>query len=157
MNFLKSFLNLLSLKDKYIFYFFVFGAILNVFLEVLSIGMVVPLIGLILNPDKLILNLVTFFPNLELFHFENQNLGSQYVYYFLVIFFVIFLIKNTFIFFYFYFQNKFVQKIETNLSQRILKKYLFQNYVFFLKNNPSNLITKLTADLLTFTRGFVGP
>ena len=119
--------------------------------------MVVPLIGLILNPDKLILNLVTFFPNLELFHFENQNLGSQYVYYFLVIFFVIFLIKNTFIFFYFYFQNKFVQKIETNLSQRILKKYLFQNYVFFLKNNPSNLITKLTADLLTFTRGFVGP
>ena len=131
MNFIKSFLNLLSLKDKYIFYFFVFGAILNVFLEVLSIGMVVPLIGLILNPDKLILNLVTFFPNLELFHFENQNLGSQYVYYFLVIFFVIFLIKNTFIFFYFYFQNKFVQKIETNLSQRILKKYLFQNYVFF--------------------------
>ena len=26
----------------------------------------------------------------------------------------------------------------------------------FLKNNPSNLI-KLTADLLTFTRGFVNP
>ena len=131
MNFIKSFLNLLSLKDKYIFYFFVFGAILNVFLEVLSIGMVVPLIGLILNPDKLILNLVTFFPNLELFHFENQNLGSQYVYYFWL-YFLLFLIKNTFIFFYFFtFKISLFQKIETNLSQRILKKYLFQNYVFF--------------------------
>ena len=157
MKFLINFLQLLSIKDKINFYFLIAASTINVFLELLSIGMVIPLIGILLNPDKVLSELNNYFPDLKIFNdFLNLELSS-YLLYFLVIFFSIFLLKNIFIFFYFYYQNKFVQKIEADLAKRLLEKFFSQNYTFFVNKNSSSLITKLTADLVTFTRGFVGP
>lgn len=157
MKFLINFLKLLSSKDKLYFYLLVFGSSVNVFLELLSVGMVIPLIGILLNPEKMITQLNNFFPENDLLKYSINIDLSSYIFYFLVVFFIIYLLKNIFIYFYFYFQNKFVQKIEADLSKRILEKYFLQDYSFFINNNSSQLITKLTADLLTFTRGFVGP
>ena len=157
MKFLINFLKLLTSKDKLYFYLLVFGSSVNVFLELLSIGMVIPLIGILLNPEKMFTQLNNFFPENDFLKYSVNIDLSSYIFYFLVIFFIIYLLKNSFIYFYFYFQNKFVQKIEADLSKRILEKYFLQDYSFFINNNSSQLITKLTADLLTFTRGFVGP
>ncbi len=157
MSFLSNFLKLLSFKDKLNFYLLVLASVVIVFLELLSVGMVIPLIGILLNPEKIVLQLQEYFPEFDLFrNFSNLDL-SYYLIHFLIIFFSIFLLKNILIFVYFYFQNKFVQNIEADLAKRLLEKYFSQKYSFFIKNNSSILISKLTADLLTFTRGYVGP
>ena len=157
MKFILKFLKLLSIKDRIYFYILVAAAIINVFLELLSIGMVIPLIGLILNPNIVIKKFADLLPNFEFLNTIASINYTSYIFYFLIIFFLIFLFKNIFIFIYFYLQNKFVQKIEQDLSRRILKKYLSQDYSFFVENNSSSLTSKLSADLLNFTRGFVGP
>ena len=66
MKFILKFLKLLSIKDRIYFYILVAAAILNVFLELLSIGMVIPLIGLILNPNIVIKKFSDLLPNFEL-------------------------------------------------------------------------------------------
>ena len=157
MKFILKFLKLLSIKDRIYFYILVAAAIINVFLELLSIGMVIPLIGLILNPNIVIKKFTDLLPNFEFLNTIASVNYTSYIFYFLIIFFLLFLFKNIFIFIYFYLQNKFVQKIEQDLSRRILKKYLLQDYSFFVENNSSSLTSKLSADLLNFTRGFVGP
>ena len=157
MKFIINFLKLLSSKDRLYFYFLIAAAIINVFLELLSIGMVIPLIGLILNPNIVVDKISNYFPNFEFLNIISDVNYTSYIFYFLVIFFLLFLFKNIFIFIYFYLQNKFVQKVEQDLSRRILKKYLLQEYSFFVENNSSSLTSKLSADLLNFTRGFVGP
>ena len=157
MGFIFNFIKLLSKKDKITFFLLISGSILNVFLEILSIGMVIPLIGIILNPEVAINKLSNFLPDLFFIEVLSNVDYSSYIFYFLATFFCLFLLKNLFIFIYFYLQNKFVQKIEQDLSRKILKKYLFQDYSFFVDNNSSTLTSKLSADLLNFTRGFVGP
>ena len=73
------------------------------------------------------------------------------------LFFVLYLVKNFYLLIFFYFQNSFVQKIETELGNKILKKFLFQDYNFFLREGSSKLIARLTSDLSSFARGFIGP
>ena len=68
MKFLINFLQLLSIKDKINFYFLIAASTINVFLELLSIGMVIPLIGILLNPDKVLSELNNYFPDLKIFN-----------------------------------------------------------------------------------------
>ena len=157
MKFLTNFLSLLTKKEKIYFFLLVLSSVANTFLELLSIGLVIPLIGMIIDPEALIFKLNEYFPSLNFYNYTTQLDLNNYIVYFLIIFLLIYLIKNLFIFIFFYYQNKFVQHIEENFSKKILKKYLFQNFSFFLENNSSDLTAKLSVDLITFARGFVGP
>ena len=157
MKFLTNFLSLLSKKEKIYFFLLVLSGVANTFLELLSIGLVIPLIGIILDPVALIFKLNEYFPSLNFNNYNTQLDLNNYIVHFLLIFLFIYLIKNLFIFIFFYYQNKFVQNIEENFSRRVLKKYLFQNFSFFSENNSSDLTAKLSVDLITFARGFVGP
>ena len=157
MKFILNFLKLLSRKDRLNFYLLTTASIINVFLELLSIGMVIPLIGLILNPEFAIEKISNIFPNFLFLEIFSKIDYYSYIIYFLIVFFSLFLLKNFFIFVHFYLQNKFVQKIEEDLSRKILNKYLLQDYSFFVENNSSTLTSKISVDLINFTRGFVGP
>ena len=157
MSFIKTFLSLISSKYKIYFYLLILGSILTVILELLSIGMVIPLIGLILDPEFLLNKLNNIFPNLEFLKDIEISNNKNYLIYFLSLFFVLYLVKNFYLLIFFYFQNSFVQKIETELGNKILKKFLFQDYNFFLREGSSKLIARLTSDLSSFARGFIGP
>ena len=157
MSFIKTFLSLISDKYKIYFYLLILGSIITVFLELLSIGMVIPLIGLILDPEFLLNKLSSIFPNLEILKDIEISNNKNYLFYFLSLFFLLYLIKNFYILIIFYSQNAFVQKIETELGNKILKKFLFQDYNFFLREGSSKLTARLTSDLSSFSRGFIGP
>ena len=157
MKFLTNFLNLLTKKEKFNFFILVLASVINTFIELLSIGLVIPLIGLILEPTALILKLKEYFPffNFEVFI---PYLGdNNYFIFFLILFVLIYLIKNLFLYIFFNYQNKFTQQIEANFSKRVLKKYLFQNYSFFFENDSSDLTSRISIDVVTFARSFVGP
>ena len=110
MGFIFNFIKLLSKKDKITFFLLISGSILNVFLEILSIGMVIPLIGIILNPEVAINKLSNFLPDLFFIEVLSNVDYSSYIFYFLATFFCLFLLKNLFIFIYFYLQNKLYKK-----------------------------------------------
>ena len=78
--------------------------------------------------------------NLRLDIFLNLNKG--YLISYLCIFIgIIFLIKNLMLALYVYFQNNVIKSIKLEISNRLIKKYLNQNYLFFLDKGTS-LITR---------------
>ncbi len=153
MSFL-IFYNLLNNSQKVNFWILIFLSIIIVFLELLSIGLVIPLISIILDPEKFIQK-ISFFTNNSYPNVENLLNSENFIFYFLIFFVLLFSIKNVLVFVIHYFQCKFVETIETSLSEKLIFKYLSQKFPFFSQNTSSSLISKLSVDFLNFTRGFI--
>lgn len=156
MSTIKDLLKFLSPKQKIFFYLLIFGALINVGLEIFSIGLVIPLIGFILNPEKMTEKLILYFPKVENFEIANYIDNTNFLNFFIILFVLIFLIKNIYVFSYFYFQTKFVMFLECSISQMILKKIVQQDYDYFIRNHSSALISKVTNDVTMFCRLLVG-
>ena len=156
MNIITEFLKFLSPKEKILYFLLIFGAIINVVLEVFSIGLVIPLIGFILNPDKMLDKFFQYFPKIENYQISDIINNSNFLNIFITIFVLIFIIKNIYILFYFFYQTKFIMHLEGALSKRILRKIVEQNYDFFIKNHTAALISKIDNDVTIFCRLLAG-
>ena len=148
------FYKLLNTKQKINFWTLTFLSIIIVFFELLSIGLVIPLISIILDPqiilDRLLKFDITIFNNIE-----HTLINKNFIFYFLIFFVLLYAFKNLLIFLINYYLCKFVETIETSFSHKIINNYLSQKYPFFSKNTSSSLITKLSVDFLNFTRGYI--
>ena len=117
---------------------------LNMFLELISIGLIFPLTGIILDPEfldsypiiKNFFYLVSPFKFLDVditFHIIS---GSILVFLFLIIF------KNVLIFFYNVYRENFIYKLQLDLRVKSLQRLIQLPYDKFLKENNADLITK---------------
>ncbi len=117
---------------------------LNMFLELISIGLIFPLTGIILDPSfldnyPLIKNFFYFispFKFLEVDYTFHVISGSILVFLFLIIF------KNIFIFFYNVYRENFIYKLQSDLRVKSLQRLIKLPYDKFLKENNADLITK---------------
>ena len=133
-------------------------SLITVFLEVLSIALIIPFISLILAPEKMIMKFEAFLNdwNLEIYFLDFLNFEST-KYYLIVVFFFVYLFKNIFIITTKYLEFKFVREIELEVSIKILNKYFHQKYEFFIKNNSSILISRLTHDMIALVSSYLRP
>lgn len=120
-------------------YFFIFLFLISIILEMLSIAIIIPLLqSLSGNSNSLIFK--------NIFDFINIIIGEKYniIYIILFIVFIIFTLKNFFLIFFSYIQNKYITTVRMYLTNKLYKIYLFQSYNFFLKNNSSILIRNIS-------------
>ena len=87
------FYKLLNTKQKINFWTLTFLSIIIVFFELLSIGLVIPLISIILDPqiilDRLLKFDITIFNNIE-----NTLINENFIFYFLIFFVLLYAFKN---------------------------------------------------------------
>ena len=116
---------------------------LAMFLEALSIGIMLPLLSILLkgNVDS---SVFSYF-----FTFGNPT-GKNLIYIGLSATFIIFLIKNLTLTFNLWQQTKFLQKTLVELTNKLFKYYLKSDYMFFLQTNSSHLYRNLTNIIRTF-------
>jgi|MDTC01.2.fsa_nt_gb ABC-type multidrug transport system fused ATPase/permease subunit len=126
---------LLNSSQKKQLNIFIFLFLLAVILEMLGISMVVPIINL-LSQDDLLLKNSQFFTQLNL----NDFTKNQIIIYSLLFLLFIYALKAAFITFLSYKENKYLEKIKVELSEKLFSKYLKKPYAFHLLNNSSNLI-----------------
>ena len=135
---------ILEKKQKYKSIFF-FGLVtISIILELLGIGMVFPVIGLILNP-----NFLSSLPILNtsiLKDIDHYNLISLS----LLALFIIFLIKNTFMLFFYWWQNSFTTSTSVSLSKKLYSKYLYENYIFHVNTHSATLIRNITSEVFFY-------
>jgi ABC-type multidrug transport system fused ATPase/permease subunit len=146
MHLINNINNYILLKEdkKYLLLIF-FGIILTTFLETISIASIIPIFNIIVL-EKFPFN---NFLNLENFKFDtNLKLLA------LLIFIIIFLIKNLFIIIFNYFFINYIFKLNVNISNRLFYSCLRQDYVFFLKGKSKNFLQTITNDV-TQTNGFL--
>ncbi len=131
---------------------------ITVFLEVLSIALIIPFMSVILSPEKiipkinsLILEWEIDFTQLDLTDLENAK------YILIICFFLVYLIKNCFILATKYLELKFFKDVEKEISLKILKRYFQQRYSFFIEKNSSVFISRLTHDMVVLIASFVRP
>lgn len=115
----------------------------NVFVEMISIGLIIPLIDIIMNLNSQgasILNYSLFISFKE----YDEHLILLYFSFFIIF---IFLLKSCFLMFFNYFQSNLMFKVNHSLAYKLLHLYLNQNYIFFIKKKSSELIRNLTSEV----------
>ena len=113
------------------------------FLESLSVGIMIPLFSILLkgNIDT------SFFSYFFTFWKPTEK---NLVYIGLSITLIIFLIKNLALAFNLWQQTKFIRKLELELTNKLFKYYLKSDYIFFLQKNSAHLYMNLTVIISTF-------
>ena len=112
-------------------------------LETLGIASILPLINFLTDQEKSINFLENFFIDLTFF-------GNNYMVFLICIIFSVYLVKNIFLSFYYWFENRFSYNTRFNLGVRLYKGYLDSPYKFHLKNNSSILVTKIVQETAIF-------
>ena len=120
----------LSKKQKLYFLFIFVGIIFCTFLEMISLGAVIPVFKLIFSDQKI--NFLFF-----------EQLGKINA---LFLFLFLFLFKNLFIIFFNFFYIKFIFIFSTQCSKKIFLNSLSQEYSFFKKNTSDNFLRKVSDD-----------
>jgi ABC-type multidrug transport system fused ATPase/permease subunit len=122
-------------------------------LEVVGIGLLVPLVNLLTNenasPDNSILS-----PVFNLFGATTQLQMSTVGF---ISIGVVVLVKNVYLVCTTYFQNSQVSKIQTSVDTRMFKRYLQVGYVFHLRSNSSTLSRNLITEVDQITTQVLTP
>ena len=119
-------------------------------LEVFGLGILLPLLSLIIDPEKINQNNVVN----EVKLFFDDISDKEFVIYCLLLFLVFYLLKTLFLAYLSYRQNKFLTGVTNNVSNNLFLNYLKQPYTFFLKNNTSELIKNIQVEVTHFSAFF---
>ena len=139
---------ILSIDSSLIkFLIFLFLLLLfGMFLETLSIGLVIPAIGSFLDPNninpKFILFIKYFYNNINI---DNLLIVS------VTLLFIVFFIKIFFLVLISWFQNYIIFKIRYFYNIRLYNIYLKQNLLFHISKKSSEIIRNLINEVESFT------
>jgi ABC-type bacteriocin/lantibiotic exporter with double-glycine peptidase domain len=150
MIYIKKIFSILTKKNKIDFSLIVFFSIFKTILEIIGIGLLLPIFSIISNSEKKdeILNYFFFIDK------EISNEKIVILFFFLFIF--IYLIKSIFTVFINNYISRFCQNLYKHLAEKLLKKYLNNKYIFFTHNNSAELIKNIASETNGFAIGSVG-
>ena len=135
------------IKNKKEFYFLFFLSLIGVFVELLSIAVVVPIVIFLIEQDPLekyeILK-----PIFSFFSIQTKkdiiNLG-------LIGIMAVYLFRFVFLTFLNYYKNLFSYNLSLTIKKDLINKYLSQSYSYFFKENSSRLIKNIIVEISQFT------
>ena len=148
----RKFLKIINAKQKKnLIFLFVFMIIAG-FLEMLSIGIIIPLINIVFNSGGSSNDVSTFINKLS-----NNFLDLNYINITILVIFFVYLSKYFFLIFYTYFQAKVILVLKADLSKKFFSHYLKREYAFHLRKNSSLLIRNVVQEVDTLMISFIGP
>jgi len=145
---IKQILEVLTKKDKINCIISLAILMIKSVLEVLSIGLIIPILSFTTGQNKSNF-LYDFFP------FLRKMNDNEFIFFLIFAFVFIYFIKTLFILFSNSWAAKFINNFSVSLTKRVLKKYLNKNYIFFLENNPSFFVRNISSETSLFA-GLIG-
>ena len=112
-------------------------------LEMLGVGVIVPLIITMLEPEKIMTNQYMA-PIIYLFQITDYR---QIMYVVSGGIIVIYIMKNAFILYVNYYQSRYRNRLEKDLNVKMLASYMKQPYTFFLRTNSAEIIRGVNSDI----------
>ena len=117
--------------------------LIGTMMDVLGVGLIVPVIAILSNPDSL-----KEVPMLGAIH---QMLGSPATHTFLLWslggLLTVFVIKNVFLYAVYQIQNRFIYQKYAEIAGRLTSGYLLRPYTFHLQKNTAQLIRNISSEL----------
>ena len=143
MRILLRLLAIFTNKDKILFALLIFGSFIGMLLEVFSLGSVIPAISILLQDD---LSSIRYLNFLDLEGFTNKFSREYIIIFGLIIVLSIFFIKNIFLGFLFYFQNRFSHYFVSNIQAKLYDIYIKKDFEFHLNINSAIILRNLTTE-----------
>jgi ABC-type multidrug transport system fused ATPase/permease subunit len=139
-----------ELKKTYIL---IFLMLIGIFLEVLSIGMFLPILTFMVQDNFAIYLTNIFFFKTYLDNPDQKTIG----FILLILLFFIFLIKNLYLAYLSNYQMKYVFDIQKNLSSKFFSRYINNEYSFFISSNSYQLMQNIIGEIGVFINNFLMP
>ena len=137
---------LLNRREQFILVILAFLLLIGMFLEVLGIGILVPTLEIITDPE---MGLANEWVQRAIIFFKINNTSEVIIYLLTSIIFIYF-IKTVFLVFLNYKQNIFLFNLNTSLSSKLFGLYLNQSYTFHLYRNSAELHKHIQTDIPYF-------
>ena len=144
MDTLNRIYQVLNKKEKRDFKFLFMISFITMFLETLSISMLIPLLNLVLASDvdnSIISNFLLKFEGIDLLN---------YPFILLILILCVFFFKTIVLIYFTYFKNKFIYNFRASLSSRIYENLTYSDYDYFLNTNSSIIINYLSKEIDEF-------
>ncbi len=151
ISFVKDIYSFFSRKEKNYFHLLIVLILVSTFLELIGIGMIIPVLEIFVNENAVKTNRFTLF-FFNLFQFDNQN---QFILFFSIILVLFFLVKGILLAIIIKFTIFFANFLNYHWTSNLFKVYTSQPYIFFSKNNSSILIRNLKDEIGHTVHGII--
>lgn len=148
---IKKFFSILEKEDKKRFFGIVFLMAIAGVLETLSIGILIPFISFLLDPDLLLKHEIV----LKYFSFLLDYNNEKLVYLLLFSIFICFLLKALFFIWYLYQKNKFIFSYSDGLTIKLFSSYITKPYSLYLDDSSHNQLSTCINEIRVFQIGIL--
>ena len=137
-------------KSKKKVWFILLLSLFGTLLELIGVGIVIPIVNIILDKDLFLENIdkIKFFDFLNL-NSENILSFSLYTLVFL------FVIKNSFLIIFAYIKSKYITNVQIKLSKNLLGSYYKLDYLNLISKDSSVIIRNCLKEVGVFTKTFL--
>jgi len=147
-NKINRILFLLTKKNKIDIILIIFLSIIKALIEIIGIGLLIPLLGFISSEEKKS-QIIEYVPYLK--NYTDQEIILILV----VLFILVYLFKTLFVIFFNYFNAKHAQNLYVEVGDKLLKKYLNNKFIFFVQNNSAKLIRNVASEANLLATGVI--
>ncbi len=153
LSLLKKLASLLSPREKFICVIFVLMMVVNAFMEMIGIGLIMPVIALLSKPELIQQNKYLKM----IYDFLSPESNQQFLVILCFLLMGLYLVKNAFTMFLMWCQSKFIYNKASELGTRLYENYIKTDYSFHLNHNPAHLLYNLNTVLPGITALIVMP
>ena len=162
MNILKSKLNIPTYENKSFSKIFIVvgnehknllsGLILllvfSAFVELVSIGIIVPIIEILSKPEKL-----------SNYHFLGEvfRYGGNFFYTAAAILLIIYIIKNLYLLWFSYFLSSALEKMQHTIATKLFHNIIYSDYIKLTSYKKTDLINTMSGELNALIGGYISP
>jgi ATP-binding cassette, subfamily B, bacterial PglK len=119
--------------------------------ETVGIGLIVPFVGVVTNPNLILEQPILAKIN-SWFGFEST---LSFIIFMVIGLFMIFLLKNIYLIFFYFIQFKVILNQQIILSGKMFKEYLTKPYTFHLQRNSSELLRNINGEVPKVFQGII--
>ena len=127
--------------------------LIGMLLEMIGVGLILPVIAILTQKDAIV-----SYPELQpILGFLGNPGYEDLVVSVMLLLLIVYLIKNIFLAFLAWTQNRFIFNLQSELSQRLFSLYLRQPYTFHLQRNSAYLVRNVRTEVGMFTGSVIQP
>lgn len=135
--------SILNIKQKYKLLLLLLFSLINAFVEMLSIGLIIPFIYLLVKPNSSNNKFLQIFMS----NFS-ENIDERTIFLYGVIFFIfVYVSKSILVSIMIIFNHRISESINRELTDNLFKTYLYKDFIFHLKNNTSKLMRNVLSEI----------
>lgn len=125
--------------------------VIGAFFEALGVGLILPFIAMLTNPDILVENEILA----RVHAFSGITDPQRFMAASAITLLALFVTKGLFLSGMYYFQYRFAFRSQVSLSSRLFDQYLQQSYLFHTQRNSADLLRNVTTEMTYFFQNVV--